>query len=84
MMEPKLGLLNVVCETVVTGKINDALIVPVTINYEKVLEGASFPYELLGEPKVKESLGRLIKAVDVLKENYGQIHIEICKPISIK
>lgn len=33
MMEPKLGLLNVVCDSVTTGKLKDALIVPVTINY---------------------------------------------------
>ena len=30
---------------------------------------------MMGESKVKESLSRLIKAVDVLKENYGRIYI---------
>lgn len=38
----------------------------------------------MGETKVKESLSRLIKAVDVLKENYGRIYIELCEPISVK
>lgn len=31
------------------GKISDVCIVPLTINYEKVLEGDTFPSELLGE-----------------------------------
>ncbi len=60
------------------GKIPDAQILPVTINYEKILEGTSFTYEMMGETKVKESLSRLIKAADVLKENYGRIYIELC------
>lgn len=29
----------------------------------------------MGEAKVKESLSRLLKAVDVLKENYGRIYL---------
>ena len=33
---------------------------------------------------MKESLKRLIKAVDVLKENYGRIYMDFCEPISVK
>lgn len=84
MLEPKYGILTMVVEAVTTNKIPDAFIMPLTINYEKVLEGATFPLELLGESKVKESLGRLIKAVDTLKENYGRIYIEFCQPISVR
>lgn len=55
-----------------------------TINYEKVLEEDTYPYELMGEEKVKESTMRLIKASKVLKENYGKIFVEFCEPISVK
>lgn len=44
----------------------------------------SYPYELMGEEKVKESTMRLIKASKVLKENYGKIFVEFCEPISVK
>lgn len=30
---------------------------------------------MMGEAKVKESLSRVLKAADVLKENYGRIHL---------
>jgi glycerol-3-phosphate O-acyltransferase len=84
MLGPKFGILSIVAKNVLEGKIPDALVLPVTINYEKVLEGESFTYEMMGQSKVKESLQRLLKAADVLKENYGRIYIELCEPISVK
>ena len=66
-MSPKFGILSVIAQNVVDGRIPDAFILPVTINYEKILEGNSFTYEMMGESKVKESLSRVLKSVDVLK-----------------
>jgi len=67
MLPPKFGILSIVAKNVMEGKIPDAQILPITVNYEKILEGQSFTYEMMGESKVKESLTRLIKAVDTLK-----------------
>lgn len=36
--------------------IEDVVLVPVTINYDKIIEGYQFPYELLGEKKPKYHL----------------------------
>lgn len=41
-------------------------IAPLTINYERVMEGETYPLELLGEDKVKESLMRVIKTSKIL------------------
>ena len=60
------------------------MILPITINYEKVLEADTYPYELLGEEKLKESLMRLLSSTKVLSTNYGRIYIQICQPISLK
>jgi glycerol-3-phosphate O-acyltransferase len=75
MLSPKFGMLSLVASNVAEGKVVDAHILPVTINYERVLEGNSFTYEMMGEAKIKESLSRLLKAADVLKENYGRIYL---------
>jgi 1-acyl-sn-glycerol-3-phosphate acyltransferase len=48
MLEPKYGILTMVVDAVQAHKIPNAYIVPITINYERVLEGATFPLELLG------------------------------------
>jgi len=83
-LNPKFGLLSIVADSVFEKKIPDATLVPITINYEKVLEADTYPYELLGEEKVKESLLRVIKAIRILSTNYGRIHIGFGKLISVK
>lgn len=81
MQDPKFGILTTIAETILDGKIVDAIVIPITLNYEKVLEGDTYPYELMGETKVKESLGRLIKASKILGQSYGKVYIEVCEPI---
>ena len=83
-LAPKLGILNVVCDTVYDNKLNDVNILPITMSYERVIEGEAFPFELLGEEKKKESLGRLVGALNILTMNFGRVYIEFCDPISLK
>lgn len=63
------------------NKASDACLVPITVNYEKVLEGDTFPAELLGEERVAESLTRVLKASLIMRFNYGRVLVQICKPI---
>src|SRR5580658_3531982 len=42
-------------------EIQDLILVPITINYDKVYEGYQFPYELLGEAMPKENLFKFLK-----------------------
>ncbi len=65
-------------------EVEDLVLVPVTINYDKVYEGEAFPYELLGEEKPKESLMKLLKQIVISKERQGKIFVKYCKPISLK
>eukprot|EP00349_Pseudokeronopsis_sp_Brazil_P010529 CAMPEP_0202978602 /NCGR_PEP_ID=MMETSP1396-20130829/84970_1 /ASSEMBLY_ACC=CAM_ASM_000872 /TAXON_ID= /ORGANISM="Pseudokeronopsis sp., Strain Brazil" /LENGTH=142 /DNA_ID=CAMNT_0049717629 /DNA_START=942 /DNA_END=1370 /DNA_ORIENTATION=- len=44
-------------------EIDDLILVPITINYDKVYEGYRYPFELLGEDGPKDSLARIIKQV---------------------
>jgi glycerone phosphate O-acyltransferase/fatty acyl-CoA reductase len=48
ILAPKFELLNIVLDTLLYGKVPEACLIPITINYEKVLEGDTFPGELLG------------------------------------
>lgn len=58
-------------------------IVPISINFERVIEGETFPFELLGEEKVKESFSRIASSVNILQKNFGRIFVEFCEPINI-
>lgn len=46
-----------------------------------MLEGDTFPAELLGEERVAESLTRVLKASLIMRFNYGRVLVQICKPI---
>jgi 1-acyl-sn-glycerol-3-phosphate acyltransferase len=84
ILRPKFGLLSMCTDTYFESSLSDISFVPLTINYERVLEGETFPLELLGEQKVRESLSRIIKAAKILSMNFGKIYIGIVDPISIK
>ena len=81
ILAPDFDLLNVVLDSVVFEKVPDVCLIPLTVNYEKVLEGDTFPGELLGEEVLAETLWRVIKVLPKMKVNHGRVYIEICKPL---
>lgn len=75
MLQPKHGFLKFILENYFSEKVSTFKFVPVTINYSRVLEGETFPMELLGEKKVGESLGRVLNAFRYMNMNFGKIYI---------
>jgi glycerol-3-phosphate O-acyltransferase 1/2 len=66
------------------GLIDDALIVPVSVNYEKLVDG-NFVREQMGTPKRKESFRKAISSIwKVLNAKYGQMRIDFNEPFSLK
>lgn len=84
MLHSEFGLMNIVSESVLDDKIPDATIVPITINYEKLLEEDPLASELLGEENENKSLIYLMKAAKILSKNFDKIHVNVCEPISLK
>jgi glycerone phosphate O-acyltransferase/fatty acyl-CoA reductase len=83
-LHPKMGLLSMCTDAYFQGMVPNLNIVPITISYERVLEGETFPFELLGEEKTKESLSRIVKAAKILNRNFGKIYVNFCEPLSFK
>lgn len=84
MLAPKFGILNILTNIYFSKKVSDLHFVPISISYSQVIEGETFPFELLGETRVEESLTRIIRATKYLKMNFGSVYIEIQDPISFK
>lgn len=84
MLHPKFGIINWLNQLFFEKKLENIYYVPVSLNYERVLEGETFPFELLGEEKVKESLGRLISALKILNMKFGTIYVKIGEPVQMK
>ncbi len=83
LLQPKLGMFTWLVDAVLEGARDDLLFVPVAIDYEKVVEGASYTAELRGGEKKPEDLAALLSAPKVLSENYGRIHLSFDEPVSL-
>ncbi|KAL5022193.1 hypothetical protein ScPMuIL_001348 [Solemya velum] len=81
---PKGGLMSVVVDSFVSGVIDDAYIVPISINYERLVDG-NFNNEQMGLPKTRETFFGALRAIwKVLNRQFGNVRVEIAQPFSLK
>ncbi|GLE07792.1 hypothetical protein PINS_up018458 [Pythium insidiosum] len=83
-LPPKFGILSAVVDCWRSGRVENLHIVPVTIDYEKPLEVLLHQNEVLGEGKIKESLGALLRSWHVTRRNFGSISVQFAAPISVR
>lgn len=84
LLFPKLGILKYLIESIDEGYNNELYFVPITINYDRVLEENSYSSELKGKEKKKESTTSFVKSSrSHLKRNYGEINFNMNTPVSL-
>lgn len=76
LLEPKLGLLNMIVDSALGVPTQKVHFVPVSIGYERVIEADSYQRELSGAEKKKEEASDLLSASDVLRHRYGRINLQ--------
>lgn len=80
---PPGGLLSVFVDAYLSGILDDALLVPVSVNYEKIVEG-SFVRELTGAPKQPETFRSAIAGIwKALTSHYGIVRVDFNQPFSL-
>lgn len=62
------------------GRTKELFFVPITINYDRVVEGEVFPHDLLGEKPVKESFLRSVKQMLNIKKGMGKVVVQYGAP----
>jgi len=66
------------------GHVADAILVPVSLNYDKLVDG-NFTKEQLGIPKQMETFSTAIHGIwAALTKKYGMIRIDFNQPFSLK
>ncbi|XP_034128048.1 glycerol-3-phosphate acyltransferase 1, mitochondrial isoform X2 [Drosophila guanche] len=81
---PKGGILSVIVNAFMDGSIPDALLVPVSVNYERLVDG-NFVREQKGEKKIPESFKNAISGIwKALNSKYGRMRIDFNEPYSIR
>lgn len=84
LLQPKFGILGYMLESVLSGRVEDAMVCPVSTQYDKVIEVDSYISELLGQPKKKEDLSGFLSASNVLSLKLGRVDIRFQKPWSLR
>lgn len=84
LLSPKFGILNFLLDSVLSGRVDDAIICPVSTQYDKVIETESYISELLGQPKPKENLQDFLSASSVLSLKLGRVDVRFHEPWSLK
>jgi len=84
LLPPKFGMLTMEVEAWIAGEKSDVSFCPISISYEKLIEGQAYERELLGGEKQKEDAKALLGATSILRSRYGRITIRIAEPISLR
>ncbi|CAB3403710.1 unnamed protein product [Caenorhabditis bovis] len=83
-LHPKYGMMQIILEPYLRGSVFDLVVVPVSMNYDQILEEKLYAYELLGFPKPKESTSGLLKAREILNKKHGSCFLTFGEPISVR
>ncbi|KKK13032.1 hypothetical protein P175DRAFT_0498482 [Aspergillus ochraceoroseus IBT 24754] len=84
LLSPKFGILNFIVESVLSGRVEDTIICPVSTQYDKVIETESYISELLGQPKRKENLADFLSSSSVLSLKLGRVDVRFHEPWSLR
>jgi glycerol-3-phosphate O-acyltransferase len=83
LLAPKTGMLSMTVRSYLRKPRRPVVFVPVYFGYERIVEGATYIGELSGQPKQKESVLGLVRAVGKLRERFGRVHVNLGEPIHL-
>lgn len=85
LLPPKFGILSFLLDSVLSGRVDDAIICPVSTQYDKVIEVDSYISELLGTPKQKENLKDFLSSgTSILSLKLGRVDCRFHEPWSLR
>ncbi|ROV93153.1 hypothetical protein VMCG_08733 [Cytospora schulzeri] len=85
LLSPKFGILGFIIDSLLSGRVNDAIICPVSTQYDKVIETEGYVTELLGVPKKKENLADFLSSGgNVLSLRLGRVDVRFHEPWSLR
>lgn len=84
LLKPKMGILSMLVGAYQNGAAEDVYFVPISINYERIVEEMSYVQEGQGASKEKESFIGLVRARKSLRKKYGKVFVQFAEPISLQ
>ncbi|KAI1360833.1 acyltransferase-domain-containing protein [Xylaria arbuscula] len=85
LLPPKFGILSFIMDSILSGRVEDAIVCPVSTQYDKVIETEGYVTELLGVPKKKENLADFLTGgSSVLSLKLGRVDVRFHEPWSLR
>ncbi|OAA68296.1 glycerol-3-phosphate acyltransferase [Niveomyces insectorum RCEF 264] len=85
LLSPKFGILGFILDSLLSGRVEDAIIIPVSTQYDKVIETEGYVTELLGTPKKAENLSDFLTGgSSVLSLKLGRVDVRFHEPWSLR
>ncbi|WP_186645772.1 1-acyl-sn-glycerol-3-phosphate acyltransferase [Fluviispira vulneris] len=83
LLQPKVGMLSICVQSILTRKAENTYIVPVYFGYDKVMEDDTYAKELKGAKKQKENALQFLNGVRKIFTNYGSVDVSFGDPLRI-
>jgi len=83
VISPKMGIVKYLIEAVDEGYNKDLVFVPMTVNYDRVLEENSYLKEIRGREKKTESTSGFFKSSSLIKKRYGNVYMAFNEPFTL-
>ena len=81
LLPPRYGMLSWILDSSLSRGKYPIVFLPLSIQYEQIMEGALYVRELKGETKEKESFFTFLKSIKVLRRRFGKVSLNLGKEI---
>ncbi|EKX40399.1 hypothetical protein GUITHDRAFT_142722 [Guillardia theta CCMP2712] len=79
-----MGLVGVAVEAVMSGRVKDVVVVPISIQYDRVVEGNNYGKQISGDQKVSPALPAFLASHWNIHMGFGNIIINFAEPLSVR
>ena len=84
LLQPQLGMINILLNAYQNGACRDLIFVPVYIGYDRVPEEGDYVHEIKGGKKAPESARQFLQIGKLLEKRFGKIYVKFDEPIALK
>ena len=84
LLPPRPGIISMLIRAFQDMDEKPIKFVPISMNYEKVLEGNSYHKEAMGDAKKKESLTSILRVARDFRGYLGDAYLQVGQPIDLK
>ncbi|KDE39520.1 Glycerol-3-phosphate acyltransferase [Nitrincola lacisaponensis] len=84
LLSAKTGLLKMTLDAWQQSPSRPMAFIPVSISYDRMVEGRSYQRELSGGSKVRENLLGTLKSLRILFQRYGEVSIGFGQPVRLE